>query len=269
MTANVNVQIARRTSVIRVPNAALRFRPTNEIFAALGQSPGDAAGPGGEAAGPPGNGDGPTLGRGTAPAASQTSPGSSQPWPSLPVNGEGAGAGRSAREAGRGGAGRGRGADLTSEERSRLLEAMRARGLDPAAVGSGPGDGRLPREPDTGGGKPKTAEPAVAAARGGATTIDALFGPLPEVESTGRVWIHENNRLRPVRLRLGITDGQASELLEGDLEPGMNLVTSVTTGAETTRPPMTGFPPFIGGGRGGFGGGGARGGGGNNTGRGR
>jgi HlyD family secretion protein len=39
MTANVNVEIARRTNVVRVPNAALRFRPTNEIFAALGQAP--------------------------------------------------------------------------------------------------------------------------------------------------------------------------------------------------------------------------------------
>src|SRR5262245_19360931 len=38
MTANVNVEIARRSNVLRVPNTALRFRPTNEIFAALGQA---------------------------------------------------------------------------------------------------------------------------------------------------------------------------------------------------------------------------------------
>jgi len=31
MTANVNIEIARATNVLRVPNAALRFRPTNEI----------------------------------------------------------------------------------------------------------------------------------------------------------------------------------------------------------------------------------------------
>ncbi|HKY20735.1 MAG TPA: efflux RND transporter periplasmic adaptor subunit, partial [Vicinamibacterales bacterium] len=39
MTANVNIEIARRSNVLRVPNTALRFRPTTEIFAALGQTP--------------------------------------------------------------------------------------------------------------------------------------------------------------------------------------------------------------------------------------
>ena len=39
MTANVNIEIARRTNVLRVPNGALRFRPTAETFAALGQTP--------------------------------------------------------------------------------------------------------------------------------------------------------------------------------------------------------------------------------------
>ncbi|MCX6551677.1 MAG: efflux RND transporter periplasmic adaptor subunit, partial [Acidobacteria bacterium] len=37
MTANVTIEIARRTDVMRVPNASLRFRPTNDIFAALNQ----------------------------------------------------------------------------------------------------------------------------------------------------------------------------------------------------------------------------------------
>ena len=37
MTANVKVEIAKRTDVLRVPNAALRFRPTTEVFAALNQ----------------------------------------------------------------------------------------------------------------------------------------------------------------------------------------------------------------------------------------
>src|SRR5262245_48247931 len=41
MTANVNVEIARSGNVLRVPNSALRFRPTNEMFAAIGQTPPD------------------------------------------------------------------------------------------------------------------------------------------------------------------------------------------------------------------------------------
>src|SRR6185295_15537971 len=39
MTANVKVEIAKRTNVLRVPNPALRFRPTPEVFAALNQEP--------------------------------------------------------------------------------------------------------------------------------------------------------------------------------------------------------------------------------------
>src|SRR5262249_22035094 len=47
MTANLRVQIARRTDVIRVANAALRFRPTNEMFTALNQPvPAEAQGGG-------------------------------------------------------------------------------------------------------------------------------------------------------------------------------------------------------------------------------
>ncbi len=46
MTANVNVEIARRTDVVRVPNAALRFRPTNEMFTALGITPPQPGQPG-------------------------------------------------------------------------------------------------------------------------------------------------------------------------------------------------------------------------------
>ncbi len=37
MTANVKIEIAKRTNALRIPNAALRFRPTEEIFAALNQ----------------------------------------------------------------------------------------------------------------------------------------------------------------------------------------------------------------------------------------
>ena len=37
MTANVTIEIARADEVRRVPNAALRFRPTAEVFTALGQ----------------------------------------------------------------------------------------------------------------------------------------------------------------------------------------------------------------------------------------
>ena len=37
MTANVSIEIARRDNVLRVPTAALRFRPTEPMFAVLNQ----------------------------------------------------------------------------------------------------------------------------------------------------------------------------------------------------------------------------------------
>jgi hypothetical protein len=153
---------------------------------------------------------------------------------------------------------------MSPEQREQMMARMRGRGDD----GTGNPGGRrgqngatlLPSPPATG--------------RGGATTIDALFGPLPQVETRGQAWIYADKQLRPVRLRLGVTDGQMTELLEGDLQPGNELVTNITTGNETVRtPPGFGpFPPFMGpGGRGGDRGGGPggnRGGGGRGGGRG-
>ena len=45
-------------------------------------------------------------------------------------------------------------------------------------------------------------------------TIDALFGPLPVVETRGRAWLYMNKQLKPVSLRLGVTDGTFTEVLE-------------------------------------------------------
>ena len=38
MTANVTIEIARRNNVLRIPNAATRFRPTTEMFQVLNQA---------------------------------------------------------------------------------------------------------------------------------------------------------------------------------------------------------------------------------------
>jgi HlyD family secretion protein len=297
MTANVNVEIARRTNVVRVPNAALRFRPTNDIFAALGQTPPEGGLPGNLAAGgsrgsDPGRG-GQAGGQGRSPAAepareSQTG----RPEPGTPkASGAGeeaspqASAGRGNRgEFGRGtgrgggfGGGGGAGQDpaqmmerlqgLPPEQREQMLQRMRARGFDPTAGGPGGGGADRPR----GRGEQPSA-PALTARASGATTIDALFGPLPPIESVGRVWVYEDKRLRPVSVRLGITDGQATELIEGDLPPGAALVTNVSTGNEvrpTTGNPFMGGPPRGGFPGGGFPGGGFPGGGGGGGGRGR
>ena len=65
-----------------------------------------------------------------------------------------------------------------------------------------------------------------------AQTIDSLFGPLPSTESSGRAWLYINNQLKPVRLRLGISDGTYTELVSGELEAGAEVVTAVTLPAQ-------------------------------------
>jgi HlyD family secretion protein len=280
MTANVNIEIARSSDVLRVPNAAIRFRPTNEIFVALGQAPDPRPGDGGGGRGGSGerlqgpagagadqNGESLAPRRG-GPATSLESEraGRGRSLASPPAESAGGAGDRRAAEAGGGRRGGGPGIDngargrfeerlkgLSEEERGRILARLRERGFPevPAAA------------PRTSPGLDRTASaPAATARRDGATTIDALFGPLARAESTGRVWVYVEKQLKPLRVRLGISDGQTTELLEGDLQEGVEVVTNVTTGAET-RPPVSAFP-FMGGrgfGPGGFPGGGFPGGG--------
>jgi HlyD family secretion protein len=236
MTANVTVEVSRRDNAIRVPNAALRFRPSNDMFAALGQTPPSAAGGGGR-----GRGAGPEGRTAQAAPPAMPAPGAGQQESPAPSAAAEPGAG--GRGGGRGGRGRGdfaaRLEGLSPEEREQMIARMRGRGLDPGAFGAadgtppqraaqaGSGDASMQRNPE-------------------ATTIDALFGPLPAVESVGNVWVHVDNELRPVRVRVGITDGQATELLDGDITPDMELVTNVTTGNEPARnTPAAGASPLF------------------------
>jgi hypothetical protein len=154
--------------------------------------------------------------------------------------------------------------NMSPEQRERMMARMRERGAAPGApesAGSDSGRGR-PGQPA----EAQPATPTLAARNPQATTVDALFAPLPAIETRGQAWLHVDKQLKPVRLRLGITDGQATELIEGDVKEGDELVTNVTTGSEAARPTpggFGGFPPFMGpGGRDGRGGGGNRGGGG-------
>ena len=153
------------------------------------------------------------------------------------------------------------------------MERMRARGFTP------PADGETPAAASTRGGRgqgprqqapAQAAKPAASPATGsGATTFDSLFGPLTQTETFGQAWLNDSGKLKRVRLRLGITDGQQTELiqaLDGELKDGTGVVTNVITGAVRqvpTAPGGAGFPG-LGGGRQGFpggGGGGNRGGG--------
>jgi HlyD family secretion protein len=370
MTANVNIEIARRDNVLRVPNAALRFRPTKDVFDALNQpmppelergfGRGNRGGQNGQngAAAPgtqspaPGATATPSTNAPAVPPAAQRPAGAATAGqvqakaqaspqrangenPPAGVNaqagradGAGGGQGPAGRADGAGGgqgqSGRGgfanmtpeerqkrmeeRMASMTPEERAAFQERMKERmaqggggrggfggGQGPGgqgAGGAGQGGANLSRGggPATGVGQAAGNQPRAgagqndgrarpqappannskSAATTSATTIDSLFAPLPTIETRGRAWLYINKQLKPVSLRLGISDGTYTEVLnDTELPPEAELVTSIITAAQATTPanpnnangnplmPQRGRP----GGPGGPGGAGGRGGG--------
>ena len=141
---------------------------------------------------------------------------------------------------------------MSPEEQQQFIARMKDRGQDTTAFEA------VLTKPATAALRPKygTAAPV--------QTIDALFAPLPNVETRGRAWVFMGKELKPVNVRLGISDGTNTELLSGEMQQGMEVVTGVT-GLGTTRalPGQggAGNPLMPGGGRGpgGFGGPGGRG----------
>jgi HlyD family secretion protein len=366
MTAQVTIEIARRQNVLRIPAAAIRFRPTKDIFDALNQAMppelergfGRGGNRGGQNAGGPSTGSGPAgapaggpAGPGAAPAPAAGAPaanaasGTATPGQAAAIvqqnqqrsqsaqgnggqgtagqggerrrDGQGSdnagGQGQSARggEGGRGG-GQGRGgfanmtpeerekrrqemeermAKMTPEERAQMEERRRQRmaeggGRGNAGGGQGFGGGRggnregqNAQGPNRRGGdtnaprgqmQGQQAVNSKSAAVTSATTIDALFAPIPAVETRGRAWLYINKQLKMVDLRLGISDGTFTEVLNADaLQPGQEVVIAIITPEMASRPanqqqnPNANNPlmPQRGRGPGGPGGGGGRGGG--------
>lgn len=161
MTANVHIQVSDAAEVVRVPNDALKFRPTRAIYQAFGK-------------------------------------------------------------------------DAPEAEPVRAVDRQNDRVVDPTAL-------REDRRAD-------------------ATTIDALFAPLPRADARATVWTWnaETREFTSVPVRVGVSDGMMTELIEGNLEAGDELVAGVImpqTGPVTTpRNPLLGgrggpMPGNTGGGR--------------------
>jgi len=261
MTANLRVQIARRADVLRVPNAALRFRPSTDMFAALNQPvPPELTG-GGRGGRGRRNADTATAATTTpsttaAPQANAAKPGTPSPAPlaSPAAADQRAQAGDSGRRnfnrdggggfggrggqggfGGRGGQGGFGGADggdrqarmlerfkgMSPDEQKQFLERIKGRGGDTSAFEKAMAPAAK--------GKAGTAA-ASASSTGGpqnATTIDALFAPLPNVERPGRAWLYVDKQLKAVNFRTGITDGTNTEITSGDLQAGTDVVTGI------------------------------------------
>jgi HlyD family secretion protein len=252
MTANLDIIISRVTDVIRVPNTALRFRPTTDMYVALGLTPptpgqGRAAGAGrqGGQVGDPPVPDG--RQGATPPATAEPGRGGQTP----PPGGAGSGgaepqSGSGAREGRTGRGDFGAGANLTPEQARQFTERF---------------GGRSGRRGGGAGGRGANQRPANVAPQTqlGEGRIDQYFTPLPPTRSRGTVWTWDaaTKTLAQINLTLGVTDGSMSELISGDVEVGRELVTGVILPASmtpTSRP--TQGNPFQQGGRGGPGGGG-------------
>jgi len=176
---------------------------------------------------------------------------------------------------GRGGQGGGNRAPLTPEQQKQMAAINADTKLTPeqkrtelAKLFPNMGGGRGGQGGGRGGRNGAPQGPVTGIAERGATNIDQLLPAVQRRETPNqRVWIFVkdaagNGQLKPINaLRTGISDGQTTELVTGELKEGDKVVTNfIIPGAQKTGAPnqqqQQGNPFQQQGGRGGPGGGG-------------
>jgi HlyD family secretion protein len=232
MTANLTITIAERQDTLKIPNAALRFRPQGmtpekmrELFRGAG---GGQGGPRRDA---------------TADGAKDTA--MKDATAKDPDKGPGQSAGGGGRPQAGNDERRGAQADGGGERRRWRGRGNQADGQQGAPDGSrrgGPGGNAAASVAAT------PAVPSTTPIQEGQVRIVWVLGPDKQPQFR--------------RIRLGITDGTATEVIEGDLKEGDTIIVSQTIAAEDRQNNQQ-RPPGFGGGmpggpRGGFGGGGGR-----------
>lgn len=290
MTASMRIEVARRNNVMRVPAAALRFRPTNDMWTALKMEPPTPAGRGGAGrmGGNSGSGSAaPASGASAQPqAAPQQASASAQAGSGRTRGGDGAA--NPFQGSGRTGGGRqgGGGMSNLTPEQQKQLAAIRELPADQRAAamaklginfggGRGGGMGRGGR-----GGNAGQTAPVTPIGQRGADSIDELFPELVRQPSRGQVYVlrpadaqHPFGKLERLDIMQGISDNTFVELVSGpaELTVGSELISNITMPwLTTTTTPGAAGSPFGGqqpgrggmpGGMPGGGGGGGRGGG--------
>jgi HlyD family secretion protein len=198
MTANVKMVVAEKPSVLKVPNAALRFRPAGS----------DAS---------------PATAGGGAAAAAERSDG---------AGGRAGGAGRPSPEQIRERLVKGLG--LSDEQQKRLdpiladsrQQMMALQGL---ADQERQAQARKIREATRARIREFLTPEQRAKYEELTGAADARGGGDPRSGAPGRVWILDGDKLKQVTLTLGISDGSATEVLRGDLTEGQEIVVGATT----------------------------------------
>jgi HlyD family secretion protein len=251
MTANVTIEVARVDDTLRVPTAALRFAPTPELFASLGQPVPESM----TASATPadrGEDDQANGGRGSAASGNREGrAGSGGGDLAFRGGGDGRGGSDAQREALRAQL-----SQMSPEERQAFF-AARGGGGGRGGFGGGGGGGFG----QGGGGRNG------GGGRGGEGRGNARSGGRPGEgrRSVGQVWTVVDGKLNPVPVRVGITGGTNVAVSGQGLEEGMMLATGVVETTVAAAPLGGGNPllPQLGRGRGNFlnfGGGGNRGG---------
>jgi len=213
MTANVKLLYAQKPNVLKISNAALRFRPPGE------------GGPGGAA---PGAGSGGTQGRGAAPGGGGGGPGA----------GGGAGGGGANRlEAIRE---RLVQAYKLDEAQQRKLDAILQESRSPFAGLQGLPEqerqARIQKNREATRLKIREILTEEQRARYDAESGAAGGAGRGRGSTPGRVWIQgPDGKLQQVQLTLGISDGSSTEVVAGELKEGQEVVIGVA-GPQGPRP---------------------------------
>jgi HlyD family secretion protein len=205
MTANVKMIVAEKPSVLKIPNAALRFRPAgSEGGPATPGAGGPAADPGG---GRQGAGGRPSLEQIRERLVKSLGLSEEQQKKLDPILADS----RQQMMALQGLSDQERQAQarkIREATRARIREILTAEQRVKYDESAGAGEGR--------GGDPRSGAP-------------------------GRVWILDRDKVKPVPLTLGISDGAATEILSGELTEGQEIIVG-TIGPATGRTPSTPTP---------------------------
>ena len=203
MTANVRLIIDRREDVLKVPNAALRFRPSGATEAGV---PAGATG-GEKGAGAPAEGRGPGDGKGRGAFVERLAK-ELQLTPEQRTRVEAIMADTRAKIQ-----------EISSEdqaERRKQVERIRAESRTRIGEALTP-EQRVKYEAIAGAGR----------GRGGAGV------------TTGRVWVPdgEEHMPKPITLRLGLTDGSFTEVVSGEVQEGTDVIVGVASDASKSKAP--------------------------------
>src|SRR3989442_231204 len=220
MTANVKLVYAEKPNVLKVPNAALRFRPA------------------GADAGPVGS----TRGQGGAPSAGP-------PVAGQPPRGDVAGGGRSPGEMRER---LGTGLGLSAEQQKKLdpiLADTRQQMMALRGLPEGERQARAATIREATRAKIREILPPeqrakyeeLAGREGRSAGAAPAFGG---GGNAGRVWILDTDgKPKAVALTLGLSDGTATEVLRGDLKEGQEVITGLAAAGQQNRPGTSGSTP--------------------------